>query len=55
MDKFRSQALDNMAKNNAMLKELIDGAEKEITTRRGVAGVSALNVVADPGESDVPQ
>jgi uncharacterized protein YaaN involved in tellurite resistance len=55
MDKFRSQALDNMAKNNAMLKELIDGAEKEITTRRGVAGVSALDVVANPGESDVPQ
>lgn len=51
MDKFRSQALDNMAKNNAMLKDLIDGAEKEISTRRGVAGTMSQLTV----ESDVPQ
>lgn len=51
MDKFRSQALDNMAKNNAMLKDLIDGAEKEIATRRGVAG----SVGQLTAESDVPQ
>lgn len=47
MDKFRSQALENMAKNNAMLKEMIDGAEKEIQARRGVLGGAA-------GTSDVP-
>lgn len=46
MDKFRSQALDNMAKNNAMLKDLIEGAEKEIAVRRGVVAVG--------GSSDVP-
>lgn len=51
MDKFRSQALDNMAKNNAMLKELIDGAEKELTVRRGAAGSMAQLT----GDSDVPQ
>lgn len=50
MDKFRSQALDNMAKNNAMLKEMIDEAQKEIATRRGAAGSVAKLV----GESDVP-
>jgi uncharacterized protein YaaN involved in tellurite resistance len=50
MDKFRSQALDNMAKNNTMLKELIDGAEKEITARRGAAGSVAQLTEA----SDVP-
>ncbi len=38
MDKFRSQALDSMAKNNAMLKELVGEAEREIATRRGAAG-----------------
>lgn len=47
MDKFRSQALDSMAKNNTMLKELIDGAEKEIHARRGVVGSPA-------GGNDVP-
>ena len=41
MDKFRSQALDNMAKNNAMLRELIDVAEKQITQRRGAVGTVA--------------
>lgn len=46
MDKFRSQALDSMAKNNAMLKELIDGAGKEIQARRGVASLA--------GGGDVP-
>ncbi|ATE60671.1 toxic anion resistance protein [Thauera sinica] len=35
MDNFRSQALENMAKNNAMLKDLITGAEQEIAARRG--------------------
>jgi uncharacterized protein YaaN involved in tellurite resistance len=51
MDKFRKQALDNMAKNNTMLKEMIDGAEKEIASRRGAAG----SVAALPGDSDVPR
>jgi uncharacterized protein YaaN involved in tellurite resistance len=49
MDKFRSVALDNMSKNNTMLKELIEGAEKEIAARRGaVAGQLTA------GSSDVP-
>lgn len=47
MDRFRSQALDSMAKNNAMLKELISGAEVEIHARRGAIGAPA-------GGSDVP-
>jgi uncharacterized protein YaaN involved in tellurite resistance len=51
MDKFRKQALDNMAKNNTMLKELIDGAEKEIASRRGAAG----SVATLSGDSDVPR
>jgi uncharacterized protein YaaN involved in tellurite resistance len=50
MDKFRSQALDNMAKNNAMLKELIEGAETQIANRRGAAG----SVAQLTGDSDVP-
>jgi len=50
MDKFRSQALDNMSKNNAMLKELIEGAEKEIATRRGAAN----NLAQLAEASDVP-
>lgn len=50
MDKFRVQALDNMAKNNTMLKELIDGAEKEIASRRGAAG----SLAQFNGASDVP-
>jgi uncharacterized protein YaaN involved in tellurite resistance len=51
MDKFRKQALDNMAKNNLMLKEMIDGAEKEIASRRGAAG----SVAELSGDSDVPR
>lgn len=47
MDKFRSQALDNMAKNKAMLKELIEGAEREIAARRGTVGIAAR-------EGDIP-
>lgn len=47
MDKFRGQALESMARNNAMLKELIDGAEKEIHARRGA-------LAATTGSSDVP-
>jgi uncharacterized protein YaaN involved in tellurite resistance len=49
MDKFRSQALDNMSKNNAMLKELVEGAEKEIAARRG-----AIAGQLTAGSSDVP-
>ena len=49
MDKFRSQALHAMAKNNAMLKELVEGAEKEIHARRAaVVGAGAA------GGGDVP-
>ena len=51
MDKFRSQALENMAKNNTMLKELIDGADKEIAARRGAAG----SVAQLTNNSEVPQ
>lgn len=51
MDKFRSQALDSMSKNNAMLKELIDGAEKEIASRR----VAPADVARLAAQSDVPQ
>jgi uncharacterized protein YaaN involved in tellurite resistance len=50
MDKFRSQALDNMAKNNAMLKEMITDADKEIAARRGAAG----SVARLTENSDVP-
>jgi uncharacterized protein YaaN involved in tellurite resistance len=50
MDKFRGQALDNMAKNNAMLKEMIDDAQKEIAARRG----AAASVARLASGSDVP-
>jgi hypothetical protein len=50
MDKFRSQAIDTMGKNNAMLRELIDAADKEIVERRG-ARASVAKLTA---ESDVP-
>jgi len=51
MDKFRSQALDAMAKNNAMLKELVDGAEKEIHARRGAMAAAGASAT---GTGDVP-
>jgi uncharacterized protein YaaN involved in tellurite resistance len=51
MDKFRSQALDNMSKNNAMLKELVDGAEKEIAARRGAIAAAPAALT---GGGDVP-
>lgn len=35
LDKFRGQALDTMSKNNALLRGLIEQAEREIATRRG--------------------
>lgn len=47
METFRSQALDAMAHNNAMLKELIVSAEQEIASRRGVVGAGA--------QTDVPR
>jgi uncharacterized protein YaaN involved in tellurite resistance len=51
MDKFRSQALDSMAKNNTMLKELIEGADKQIAARRVAPG----DVARLTAQSDVPQ
>jgi uncharacterized protein YaaN involved in tellurite resistance len=50
LDKFRSQALDNMSKNNAMLKELVAGAEQEIAARRGAIAAPLLTEGSDvPG------
>ncbi len=40
LDKFRSQALDTMSKNNMLLKGLIDHAEQEIAARRGAVSTS---------------
>jgi uncharacterized protein YaaN involved in tellurite resistance len=44
MDTFRSQALDTMSKNTQMLKGMIETAEREISVRRGVVGVSGTSV-----------
>jgi uncharacterized protein YaaN involved in tellurite resistance len=48
LDRFRSQALDAMARNNTMLKTLIGEAEQDIEARRGVAAQGA-------GGHDVPR
>lgn len=38
LDKFRGQALENMSRNNALLKGLVHTAEREIAARRGSLG-----------------